>query len=120
MSQASRPDDDTAGGFWVRNTRDADVHTVALAGDLDVTSVARFERELAVAEASDAPIIALDLRELEFIDCSGLRAIVAAHQRRGSRLTVIEGPPHIQRLFEICDLLTLFSFADDTTARRIP
>lgn len=120
MSQATHPDAATAGGFWVRNTREADVHTVALAGDLDLASVARFERELAVAEATDAPIIALELRELEFIDCSGLRAIVAAHQRCGRRLVVIEGPPHIQRLFEICDLLTLFSFADDPTAPRIP
>jgi anti-anti-sigma factor len=61
--------------------------------------------------------IVLDLRELAFIACSGLLVIVMAHRRQASRLVVVKGPRHVQRVFEICNLVRVLplieKFPDD-------
>ena len=47
----------------------------------------------------------LDLRELTFMDSSGLRLILSAHaaaRRDGAILEIVPGPPSVQRVFQIC------------------
>jgi anti-anti-sigma regulatory factor len=59
---------------------------------------------------SQARLMVLDLRELAFIDTSGVLAIVGASiraRRAGSRLVVLRGPPNIDRMF------TMASSADE-------
>jgi anti-anti-sigma factor len=78
---------------------------VTLSGELDISTGGRFERELSRVEDSDAgTALVLDLRELTFIDSTGLRLIVAADARAreaGRTLALIQGPPAVQRVFEI-------------------
>jgi hypothetical protein len=62
---------------------------------------------------TDARLIVVDLRELEFMDCSGLRVVWAAHRREGERLVLVRGPDHVQRVFEISGLVTLLRFVDE-------
>ena len=65
------------------------------------------------AEASDARQIVLDLRELTFIDSSGVRMIVCADLRSrqdGDRLRLIRGGARVQRVFELTGVLERLPF----------
>jgi anti-sigma B factor antagonist len=82
---------------------------VHVAGELDVATAPDFERVVREAERQ-AGLVVLDLRELAFIDSSGLHAIVNANiraRRLGRRLIVLRGPPTVHRMF------TLTTFAHD-------
>jgi anti-sigma B factor antagonist len=76
--------------------------TLALSGELDLVSSPILEQALAGAHASDAELIFVDLRRLEFMDSTGLHLLVKAQQRAhdaGRRFAVIRGGEQIQRLF---------------------
>jgi anti-sigma B factor antagonist len=55
------------------------VRVIALAGELDLHSVAEFDAALVAASAGPQPRVCLDLTGLRFIDSSGLAAIIRAH-----------------------------------------
>jgi anti-anti-sigma factor len=55
--------------------------TLALAGELDRANAATLEAELGQAESAGEAPITVDLRELEFIDSTGIAVLVAAHRR---------------------------------------
>ena len=94
--------------FSVSNSHDADMRTIALIGELDLATAPTLERELQDAEAANAPVIVLDLRELEFIDSTGLQLIIDAHRRGRSQLLLLGCPERVQRPFELCGLLEAF------------
>lgn len=77
---------------------------IALEGDLDISGVPTLEKELKRIESQGPGHIILDLRELTFLDSSGLRAIVSADsrgRRDGWKLTVVQGPETVSRVFSI-------------------
>ena len=87
-----------------------EVHTegratvIAVGGELDLASAPALESELEAAAQSDAALLVLDLRELEFMDSTGLSVIVKAHQRlseEGRTLSVVRGPQQVQRLLDL-------------------
>ncbi|HEX9712963.1 MAG TPA: STAS domain-containing protein [Actinomycetota bacterium] len=91
----------------VTTTRDADGVQVALTGEFDISEAPKVERELRAIEQEDPARIVIDLRGLSFMDSSGLRIIVSAHQRlatEGRRLYLIPGPAPIQRIFTVTRL----------------
>jgi anti-sigma B factor antagonist len=98
--------------FRLGSFRGGDAHVIALAGELDRWTIDTVERELERVERTDVRFIVLDLHELEFIACSGLRVIVMAHRREGGRLLVVKGPPHVHRVFEICNLVTVLPLVE--------
>jgi anti-anti-sigma factor len=98
----------------VRRIRRGDVQIVALAGELDLSTVAELDCALQWAAADDCRQIVLDLRELEFVDSSGLRAIFELHRRARGRLVVVRGPARVQRAFELCGLIDQLVFAVDS------
>lgn len=55
--------------------------TIALAGELDMANAATLASELEAAEAAGARAIIVDMRELEFIDSTGIAVLVGAHRR---------------------------------------
>jgi anti-sigma B factor antagonist len=72
--------------------RDHEV-SVVLDGELDLVTASRFREQLTDLE-DDAPTLIVDLRELRFLDSSGIGELVAAQQRarRGQRrLVVVRG-----------------------------
>jgi anti-sigma B factor antagonist len=76
---------------------------VHLAGELDIATTPQLERTLHDPQ-SQAELVVLDLRELAFMDTSGMHAIVSAgiHARRvGRRLIVLRGPPDVDRIFAL-------------------
>jgi anti-anti-sigma factor len=76
---------------------------VHVAGDLDVATAPQLERTLRESQ-EQAQLVVLDLRELAFIDCAAVRAIVAASsraRRAGRRLLLVRGPAQVDRVFSL-------------------
>jgi anti-anti-sigma factor len=100
-----------------QTTVTGDVAVVALSGELDVAGAALLEHELdRVAADHDASGLVLDLRELEFMDSTGLRLMVLADDRaraEGRRLWLVRGKPDVQRVFEITRMTDRLAFVDD-------
>jgi len=86
---------------WTDGRRDA--AWVHLAGELDIATVPQLELTLGM-DVLQARLVLLDLRELAFIDTSGVQAIVKASRRareEGRRLVLLRGPPNVDRLFTL-------------------
>lgn len=103
------------GELSVRSDREGDIHTIALAGELDLATADAVEGELERVEASDAASIVLDLSGLTFMDSTGLRLLVNANTRsrsNGSRLILLRGGPAVQRVMQLSGIDGLLPFAD--------
>lgn len=84
-----------------------DAAWVRVVGELDIATAPRLEQTL--GRAGIRPRVVLDLRQLTFIDCSGLNLIVQASiraSRAGRRLVLVRGHSQVDRL------LTLTGAAD--------
>jgi anti-anti-sigma factor len=89
---------------------------IILRGDLDIGNAPQVEEALLAAEATDVPIIRLDLRELDFLDSTGLRVILSAQLRAavdGDRLRVTPGNDRVQRVFAMTGTTDLLHFEDE-------
>lgn len=89
---------------------------MSLRGELDIASAERVETELGSLQESRPKLLVLDLRELEFMDSTGLRLIVRADEAaraQGTRFVVVRGPEQVQRVFEIVGLDTRLEMADE-------
>ena len=78
------------------------VASIALTGELDIATVPVLQGHLALVERDGVAAIMLDLRELAFLDCSGLQGILAARNRartNGHRLILVGAGQAARRLF---------------------
>lgn len=101
----------------VSRHRDGRCLTVALRGEIDLSTIDAVKSALtaALTDAGDATL-AVDLRELTFMDSSGLHALCALRERAmhcGNRLVLVRGPRQIHRIFELTATDGLFEFVDD-------
>jgi anti-sigma B factor antagonist len=98
--------------------RNADATTViSVSGELDLASSPALEEQLERVSQSDAQLVVVDLRNLEFMDSTGLSVLVRAHQRaqeNGRLLGLVNGSQQVQRL------LTLTGVADRLTLTDLP
>jgi len=86
----------------LRSERDRVV--LALHGELDLVGAPLLQGEIESAAVEGAPLIVLDLEDLQFIDSSGLRVILSAHERareRGQAFALTRGSQQVQRLLSI-------------------
>lgn|SRR5215207_2286283 len=84
-----------------------DAVRVALRGELDLEHAYTFDEELRRVEALEPRCICLDLRELSFLDSTGLSRIVAARRRARKarrRLVLVRGSAAVQRVFSLTAL----------------
>jgi anti-sigma B factor antagonist len=89
---------------------------VALVGELDIATAPRFEEGLAEVERDTPGTLVLDLRRVEFIDSTGLRAVIAADERArsaGRRLVIVRGPAAVERVFSVTQLDQRLEIIDD-------
>ena len=73
-------------------------------GELDLASSPALEQELERAAGSDAAMVILDLRQLEFMDSTGLSVLIRAQQQTqaaGRRFGVVKGTSQVQRLLDL-------------------
>jgi anti-sigma B factor antagonist len=72
---------------------------VAIAGELDTSNVIELYEELSQLAREGICYIALKLAELDFIDSTGLSALVAAHKRKqkaGGELLLFAPRPQVE------------------------
>lgn len=77
---------------------------VAVTGELDLAVAGRLDSELEQLGVAPSGTLVIDLSGLEFMDSSGLRVLVRAHQRseeQGFRLVLVRGPEPIQRVLNL-------------------
>jgi anti-sigma B factor antagonist len=93
-----------AGNLLIDASSEGERAVLRLDGELDLASVPTLERALQDAALVPAAEIVLDLRGLEFIDSTGLRAILLHDNRaaeRGQRFALVRGPEQVQRLMHM-------------------
>lgn len=99
--------------------REQDRVVLRLTGELDLASAPILERALEGEDVTGAPLVVLDLDGLEFVDSTGLRAILLAHSgssARGREFAITPGSPQVQRLLSITsvtDHLHVIAAPDD-------
>ena len=96
-----------------------DIVHVELSGELDLASAPKLDDELKHVEDGGPALIVLDLRELSFMDSSGLRALLAADARAkeaGRRLVLVRGDERVQRVLRITRLDERLEIVDDIDA----
>jgi anti-anti-sigma factor len=88
---------------------------VSVCGEIDMATAPMLEHELLRIEANDSRPIVVDLRQVTFMDLSGLRVLLAASNRSWAdshRLRVVRGPGTVQLLFELTDTEQLLPLID--------
>jgi anti-sigma B factor antagonist len=89
--------------------------TLALSGELDLVSAPALARAMEGQPQPDVDLIVLDLRGLDFMDSTGLHAVLrianATHDA-GSRFALIRGPDQVHRLFELTGLAETLRIVD--------
>jgi anti-anti-sigma factor len=94
-----------------------DLVIVSVAGEVDLSAAQLFEESLAIAAASDAPAIVLDLDRVSFMDSAGVHVLLqfSISERSRHRLTLTRGSAQVQRLLEITGVRRYLSFGPSPT-----
>jgi anti-anti-sigma factor len=99
--------------FSVRIERRGDAAVVVPTGELDLATAPALEASLARAFEDDCGHVVLDLRELEFIDSSGLRTLLTARRQAedaGQRFSLVAGHRGLERTLEIAGVHKVFTW----------
>ena len=101
-------------------TRNGSVAIVRPTGELDLSGATVLEAELdRLAEDPELTSVVLDMRDLQFMDSSGLRLVVVADMRAreaGRRFALVRGGETVHRVFEITRMSDRLDFVDDPEA----
>ena len=87
---------------------------VAVEGDVDIDAAAVLEESLAVAEATDAATIIVDLDRVDFMDSAGLHVLLqfSISGDNRARLALTRGSPQVRRLLEVTGVRRYLSFVE--------
>jgi anti-sigma B factor antagonist len=102
---------DGLGDGVVEVVRDGARARIVLAGDLDMSTVARARTIIDRACQGPPEQVVVDLSAVEFIDSHGLHLLAATHRALtadGCALVVLPPPKPVRRAFEITGLDQLF------------
>ena len=78
-----------------------------LKGELDIATRDEFLAALDEAEAAETPLVVIDLRELRFIDFTGIRALLSAVDCGAAnrhRVVFTEGSPTVERTLALAEV----------------
>ncbi|MDX6669582.1 MAG: anti-sigma factor antagonist [Solirubrobacteraceae bacterium] len=96
-------------------TRDENV-LVRIRGDFDVQVAARATDALTELEARAPSSLVIDLRDVSFMDSSGMAVIASAHARAtavGRRFAVVAPPAGVRHAFEVSGLADVVPVVED-------
>jgi anti-sigma B factor antagonist len=113
----TRPDNG-APPFDANVEREDDVIAMRLTGEFDLA--AKDDFEAGVEDALSAPVssLVLDLGGLRFVDSTGLSAILTLWERSqqdGFALSILRGPPDVQRTFRVTGLDRMLPFSAEAS-----
>ena len=112
-----RPDHEPliADGFLVHIIHDDDAFYVNVSGELDLTTCAALQEHVAaVVDASKS--VVMDLRDVSFMDPTGLRSLWSLHQgvlANGGRLRLRAPSASVRRVLELTQLEGVFEIERD-------
>jgi anti-anti-sigma factor len=89
-----------------------DVVIVAVDGELDLCVAALFKKSLAIAAATDAPSIVLDLDRVSFMDSAGVHVLLqfSTSERCNGRMSLTRGSAQVRRLLDVTGVGRYLSF----------
>ena len=99
--------------FRVDVQPERDVVRVTPVGELDLTTVTAVDEQVAELRAAGFAHVVLDLRGITFMDTTGLQLILAldnAARADGLHLSLVQGPPAVERVFDLCGVLERLPF----------
>ncbi len=97
-----------------RRDRNDEVDLV-LRGELDISSVPALREALRELRDEDVSRVRLDISQLQFVDSTGLRALLVAHRESsvaGWKLALTRAPEHVQQMFELTRTASVLPFED--------
>ena len=103
---------DDLSSFWVEVVRDPHGHVVVVHGELDSATGPHLQMRLEGVFDSSTGDVLVDLADVGYIDSTGLRTLLAAHDRLariGRHLSVQNPSVQVLRLLEICGVSHLNS-----------
>jgi anti-sigma B factor antagonist len=86
---------------------------IEVGGELDLASVPTFQAAVRGLDLACRGRVVLDLRRLSFMDAAGLHAVLDLHEEClevSAVLTILPGPPNVQRVFELAGVDRLAPF----------
>jgi anti-anti-sigma factor len=86
-----------------------------LRGELEISTVGLLRQALREARDEEASLVRLDVSGLDFVDSTGLRALLVANREAsvaGWKLALTRAPPHVQQMFELTRTQGLLPFED--------
>lgn len=81
-------------------------------GELDLGTVDGLAAEIDALVARGFDRIVVDLRETSFMDSSGVHLLLKCARRIDARITVIDGPPAVARVFDLAGVRAVLPFED--------
>lgn len=99
--------------FAISTARSRESAVIAPVGELDLASAGRLETEVMRAQATGSIRIVLDLRQVDFIDSTGLRVLLCLRndtKRSGHALLLVPPRPAVRRIFAITGTRGLFDW----------
>ncbi|MBE2315962.1 STAS domain-containing protein [Solirubrobacter sp. CPCC 204708] len=106
--------------FQVRHERRGDGVVVVASGEIDLATSPQLREALLAPDVSSASVV-LDLREVTFIDSSGLGVIVGqqkrAQERREQFSVAVGGAAAVQRILELSGLAKVLDIVSDPQER---
>ena len=88
---------------------------LSVIGDIDLANAAEFATQLEVATQSDGRGVILDLRELRYIDSSGIKVLLEA-KGTGRGIVLVAVSPLVHRILSILNLdqlMPMFSTVEE-------
>ena len=101
--------------FGIRVVHEGPATRIAPAGELDIATTPALEQAIAEATAMPGAELVLYLRELTFIDSTGLRTLAQTNARAADSVfgfSIWRGSQQIDRVLEISGLGPLLPLAD--------
>jgi anti-sigma B factor antagonist len=108
--------------FSVEERNEGTAWVLAVSGELDLRTSPELEKRLEHVWGTNAELVILDLRQIEFMDSTGLRVLLGAHQRAhesGRRFALVRGADQVERVLTLTgvrDLLTVVDAPEDLLA----
>lgn len=93
-------------------TAGADCAVLRIAGEIDMYAAPRLRERVIQLLAGGTRHIVADLREVDFVDSTGLGALVGSLKRlreRDGSLKLVTGPGTVPRLFQLTGLVRVFA-----------
>ena len=85
---------------------------VAVEGEVDLSAASLLEESLAIAGATDASAIILDLDRVSFMDSAGVHVLLqfTISESNRERLSLTRGSPQVRRLLDVTGVRRYLSF----------